>query len=239
MNIVEKPYSTNRLKGSRRLYPSRLSDRYQLLSKFTREVESVLALVVSEGEPLTVVDVGCADKPYRPLLPPGCNYIGVDLPGNVHADLHIDQNGRIDLPDEFADLVLSFQVLEHVVDPAAYLSECVRVLRPDGWLILSTHGHWMYHPDPVDYWRWTAAGLRRTLELAGLRVHEERGVLGLAASGAQLFQDGWMPVLPRILRLPFGLIMQAVIAISDRVAPAAKESPDAAQILTLSRKARP
>ncbi len=44
--------------------------------------------------------------------------------------------------------------------PGLYLSECFRVLRPGGQLLLSTHGVFPYHPDPVDLWRWTCEGLR-------------------------------------------------------------------------------
>jgi len=36
----------------------------------------------------------------------------------------------------FYDVVASFQVLEHVADPRAFVEDCIRVLRPDGRLIL-------------------------------------------------------------------------------------------------------
>ncbi|MFO1256671.1 MAG: class I SAM-dependent methyltransferase [Sphingomonadaceae bacterium] len=46
----------------------------------------------------------------------------------------------LDAPEAF-DVVCSFQVLEHVVDPAAFLHGCLASLRPGGRLIIST-------PDP-------------------------------------------------------------------------------------------
>ena len=33
--------------------------------------------------------------------------------------------------------------------------------RPGGRVLLSTHGAMVYHPNPVDLWRWTGAGLER------------------------------------------------------------------------------
>ena len=36
-----------------------------------------------------------------------------------------------------------------------------RVTRPGGRVLLSTHGAMVYHPNPVDLWRWTRAGLER------------------------------------------------------------------------------
>ncbi len=71
--------------------------------------------------------------------------------------------------------MLSTQVLEHVTDPRLYLAECHRVLRPGGPLLLSTHGIMVYHPDPVDYWRWTGAGLQRAVTAGRVRGRALRG----------------------------------------------------------------
>jgi 2-polyprenyl-3-methyl-5-hydroxy-6-metoxy-1,4-benzoquinol methylase len=68
------------------------------------------------------------------------------------------------------DFVLSSQVLEHVLDPAFYLSECFRVLKPGGKLLVTTHGTFWDHACPHDYWRWTAYGLRQAVENAGFGV---------------------------------------------------------------------
>ena len=55
-------------------------------------------------------------------------------------DLRIRDDGTLDCADGEYDLVASFQVLEHVWDLDAYLGEARRALRPEGWLLLSTHG---------------------------------------------------------------------------------------------------
>lgn len=167
-----------------------------------------------------VLDFGCADRPYRSLLPEGAHYVGADLPGNSDADIAILPDGRLATGDNEFDAVLSTQVLEHVTDPALYLAECLRVLRPGGRLLLSTHGIMVYHPDPVDYWRWTGAGLTRQVERAGLAVRSLTGFMGLAATGLQLFQDAIYWRLPRWLRGICPALMQPLIAYFDR-----KESP--------------
>lgn len=186
-----------------------------LREAIARLIES---LHLREGD--RVLDYGCADMQYRDLFPAGVEVVGADLPGNPVADVAIRPDGSLPLEDASFDAVLSTQVLEHVSDPALYLSECARVLRPGGRLLLSTHGIMIYHPDPVDLWRWTWAGLERIVAEAGLEVVRRDDVMGLATTGAQLFQDG---VYYR-LRGPwrqraFAFAMQGLIGFVSRFEP--------------------
>jgi SAM-dependent methyltransferase len=176
-----------------------------------------LARELDTSSGMRVLDYGCADLPYRHFFPADADYLAADLPGNPQATLDIDSDGSVAVDDASVDVVLSTQVLEHVGDPQAYLAECARVLRPGGQLLLSTHGIMVYHPDPDDYWRWTCAGLRRAVESAGLEVQRFEGVMGLGASGLQLFQDAVYGRLPRRLRAPFALVLQRLIALVDRL----------------------
>jgi SAM-dependent methyltransferase len=163
-----------------------------------------------------VLDYGCADTPYRRLFDADADYVAADLPGNERASLEIGQDGSVPVDDASCDVVLSTQVLEHVADPATYLRECFRVLRPGGRMLLSTHGVMVWHPDPVDYWRWTCEGLRRAVSEAGFEVRRFEGIMGLAATGLQLFQDAVLSRTPRLLQPPLVLVMQALIAAVDR-----------------------
>jgi SAM-dependent methyltransferase len=74
--------------------------------------------------------------------------------------------------DASFDGILSTQVLEHVPDPAFYLRDAFRMLRPGGELLLTTHGSWEDHPCPLDMSRWTAQGLREEVSDAGFEVVE-------------------------------------------------------------------
>lgn len=172
-----------------------------------------------------VLDHGCADKPYRGLFPEGVRFVGADLAGNPDAELEISGDGALAAGDEEFDAVLSTQVLEHATDPATHLAESFRVLRPGGRMLLSTHGIMIYHPDPVDLWRWTAAGLRRIVEDAGFEVEHFEGMMGLAPTGLQLFQDSVYYRLSRPgARNAWARLMQSLIARADRF-----EGPGAAR----------
>lgn len=176
--------------------------------------------------------------PYRPLFEGrAAKYIGVDLDDNPLAQIHDSKDLRMTLVNSTADVVLSTQVLEHVDDPRVYLLECRRVLKPGALLILSTHGHWMYHPDPVDYWGWTKAGLRKLLCEAGFQVSEIHGIMGLAATGIQFVQDDLAPIpMPRLVRLVFVGLMQRLASLVDHLERAAHREANASVFLALGRK---
>lgn len=183
-----------------------------------------------------VLDYGCADVPYRHFFPGSVEYLAADIAGNPDANVLIGAEGTVPVPDRSVDLVLSTQVLEHVTDPAVYLAECHRVLRPGGQLLLSTHGFMVYHPDPVDLWRWTGAGLREAVERTGLRVIRFEGIMGLTATGLQFFQDGlYFRLSPRI-RPAFAYVMQKAVAIADRHESAASRNANALVFALVAQK---
>ena len=163
-----------------------------------------------------LLDFGCADTPYRRFFPRDAEYVAADLPGNPRASLELSAQGTVPAADASFDAVLSTQVLEHVVDPELYLAEAYRVLRPGGRMLLSTHGTFVYHPDPIDLWRWTCAGLQLAVERAGFRVLRFEGIIGPVATGLQLIQDVTYYRLPRPLRPLYALVIQSLARLSDR-----------------------
>jgi SAM-dependent methyltransferase len=207
----------------------RQARRSHHLSYVIGALPAALEQLVSEELPTSgrILDYGCADQPYRGLFDVGADYVAADLPGNPLATTEILPDGTLAEEDDSFDVLLSTQVLEHVEDPAVYLAECFRVLRPGGRMLLSTHGIMVLHPDPVDYWRWTCDGLRRAVEEAGFEVARFEGVVGLAATGLQLFQDGAAAGVPRRLRRPFAFVMQTLIGWADRRQSAASRRQNA------------
>ena len=186
-----------------------------------------------------VLDYGCAEQPYRRLFGAQVEFIGADLPGNPLADVLIAADGTVPVPDSSVNAVLSTQVLEHVADPAVYLAECLRVLKPGGQLLLSTHGLMVYHPDPVDYWRWTSAGLRRAVEMTGFGVIHEEGIMGITAVGLQFVQYAIYHRVPRLVRPLLALFFQSLIAVGDRAEPRASRDGNALVLAVVAEKPRP
>jgi SAM-dependent methyltransferase len=110
-----------------------------------------------------VIDAGCGRAPYRHLLKDSVKYTGIDVESYPEVDLEVSPQGDWPIESESFDVVLSFQVLEHVVETEVYLAELCRVLRPGGMLILSVPFLYHVHGKP-DCRRWTEEGIRKLLE---------------------------------------------------------------------------
>jgi len=190
-----------------------------------------------------VVDLGCGDRPYVPLFEAqGATYVGCDIDGEP--DVRIVPGEPIPLPDGHADVVASFQVLEHVWDVDAYLKEAKRLLSPNGRLLLSTHGTWLYHPHPTDFHRWTRPGLVKTIESSGYVVEHVEGAVGPLAWTTQFRLLGLrhalnaVPMLGRIAVPPMATIMNLRMIVEDLVTPSGITQDNAAMYVVVARPVR-
>ena len=225
------------MKENDRLNPTIFHTRYVVLSQLRDITVKQIKVLTNNRKDLLLVDFGCGDMPYKSVIESMVEkYIGVDLEMNPKADYHIDFDSKTTLPNNYCDIILSNQVLEHVDSPDGYLLEALRILKPGGSIILSTHGYWFYHPTPNDYWRWTSAGLRRVIENIGFEISLFYGILGLAASGLQLFQDGICVKLPKFLVPPFALIMQLLIRLFNQINTQQQRNRDGALYLVVAQK---
>ncbi len=164
----------------KRLYPPFWQHDYHTLIGIKKILECIISKYLAKSKKkLVLLDYGCGNKPYQSLfLPYLSNYIGVDIGDNNQADIIIKESEKIPLKKMTIDAVLSTQVLEHVRDANFYLAECLRLLKRNGLIILSTHGLWPYHKFPKDYRRYTREGLVAEVENAGFKIIDLYSVLG-------------------------------------------------------------
>ncbi len=119
-----------------------------------------------------VLDYGCGGSPYVSLLPQLRPYVRADIGGGPGIDFIIYEEGHVLQPEGSFDVILSTQVLEHIREPARYMAESFRLLRPGGALILTTHGMVREHGCPDDYGRWTPMGLAQVAKSGGFEIEE-------------------------------------------------------------------
>ncbi len=231
---MSQDYRHNASEAIQRTKPSLFHPRYYYLLQLKKLVEYAYNKYLVKEEVL--IDYGCGSMPYRQLFEQKVSeYKGADLSDNPQIQIKLDPLGHLMCDDASANIVLSTQVLEHVDNPDLYLREAYRVLKKDGLLLLTTHGYWMYHPDPYDYWRWTSAGLKKIVENNGFEVIDFRGIIGRSAMGLQLFQDGLMFKVPRIIKPIFIFIMQSLISLFDKTTKQGTKDTDACTFLIVAR----
>jgi SAM-dependent methyltransferase len=143
--------------------------------------ESVMAwagqsLTAAEVAGTHVVEAGAFDvngsaRPYIESLAPA-SYTGVDMRPGPRVDRVMD---AATLGENCADLVVSFEMLEHVQDWRAAMTGLIGAVKPGGLLLVTTRSRGFgYHGYPHDYWRYSTDQMRHILKSAGMDVLEVR-----------------------------------------------------------------
>jgi len=121
-----------------------------------------------------LLDFGCGNKPYKELFEVN-EYIGVDMveSGHNHKNENIDvyYDGKI-LPfqDNHFDSIFSSEVFEHIFNLDEILKELYRVLKTDGYILITIPFVWNEHEVPYDCSRYTSFGINHILEKSGFEI---------------------------------------------------------------------
>ena len=131
-----------------------------------RLLEKLLKRLIASNEYFSIIDLGCGEGTIlyalysKGLLKNASKIIRVDISekrikrlrkfcpfaeGVIGDVLNLRQ-----IPGNFFDVAISSQVIEHVPDDSKMLKEVYRILRPDGYLYVSTvikkrYGIWVYY----------------------------------------------------------------------------------------------
>ena len=104
-----------------------------------------------------VLDIACGEGYGTAALRDAgaSNVIGVDISqmacdharNRYQIDARVGDAENIPLPDNSVDVVVSFETIEHVLNPEKFIDECIRVLAPNGTLVISTPNKPVYSPE--------------------------------------------------------------------------------------------
>lgn len=119
----------------------------------------------------TVLDIGGRDrgKFKKPKLGVD-NWIFADLNEIHNPDIVLDVANMSKINSETIDVINAIELFEHVEEIEKALSECQRVLKTDGKLIISTPFLWQIHADPFDFQRWTSTKWKLELEKRNFEI---------------------------------------------------------------------
>lgn len=182
-----------------------------------------------------VVDLGCGTAPYKAeILRRADEYIGVDWRDGFHDQRNVDLFANLaevlPIESDFADTVTAFEVMEHLPEPGLFLSECRRILRPSGSLILTVPFNWHVHEAPHDYYRYTPYGLAHLLKKAGfedIRIENKTGFWQMWALKFNYHTHGSTRGRLKFLApalIPVWWLAQVLSPTLDRVDPHPEES---------------
>lgn len=176
----------------------------------------VRGLLSPGSTPQRIIDIGCgAGFVTNPLARDGHRVLGVDRSASslaiasraaaragFHAEFSCQDAAALDEPSNSFDMALLLDVLEHVDDLAAVLREAVRVVRPDGLIVVHT-----FNRTPLAYLV-AVLGPRLLTKTCPARLHVYRAFVRpdelralLAAAGAPVAAIAG--VQPRILSRAF------------------------------------
>ena len=120
--------------NTRKLKPKLWHQTYLLNKSISKSLRDVVTRIFSDGKKDRLLDVGCGSTPYRDLFDPLVeSYTGCDM-YPLSKDVVACSADNLAFEDNFFDVVVNFQVLEHVEHPWLVVKECARVIKPGGGL---------------------------------------------------------------------------------------------------------
>jgi len=152
-------------------------------------IRKVLHLLKNRN-PGLCVDLGyCRGSFADYLLAQGWRCIGIDIVRRITYETGIytiqsDLFGDFPILDNSVDLITAGELIEHMTDETIFLQECWRVLKPGGWLALTTPNMSfllnrvlvplgkmpMFVYAPYHYRIFNLAALRRVLQESGFNI---------------------------------------------------------------------
>ena len=128
------------------------------------------------------------------------NYIGCDMREGPGVD-RIENLEKLTFENESIGTILMLDTIEHVAPLQKSMEEIQRVLKPGGWLVMTSVMDFPIHDYPEDYWRFTPKGFEYLLKNFPSQSVFFQGppffphaVLGIAQKGEF---EGDLPLFPK------------------------------------------
>lgn len=142
-----------------------------------------------------ILDLGCGQKPFRNIFR-NSEYVGIDFENfsqnkdssggkpDFYFGREYENNMKLPFGDGSFNHCVSFQVLEHHPEPEIMAGEMARIVKKDGFILVSCPFIYALHEEPDDYQRLTHYKLKYIFEKNGCTMVEvkKQGTLFSAIS---------------------------------------------------------
>lgn len=149
---------------------NKFSEHINVLSGFNQEVKAKLQAFREEHDHAPkFLDVGGRFGERKKEFATNFDYCVMDIEdgGGPNPTVVGDICHCPEIESDQFDVVFSHSVFEHLAEPWNAAKECYRITKPGGLLLHIAPFSWRYHPCPIDYFRFSAQGLRFLFERAG------------------------------------------------------------------------
>lgn len=126
----------------------------------------------------TVLDIGGRDRgKFKKPKDKVEKWIFADIEEKHRPDVVLDVAEMDRIENDSIDVINAVELFEHVSKPGKGLSECFRVLKKNGTMILAVPFLFPVHDDPYDFQRWTKNKWEDELIKTGFKI-EKLEVMG-------------------------------------------------------------
>jgi len=125
-----------------------------------------------------VLDIGGRDRgAFKKPKDKVEKWIFADIETKYKPDIVVDVADMQNIDTESIDIINAVELFEHVEKIQQGISECYRILKKSGKLILSVPFLFPVHADPYDFQRWTLTKWKKELNKSGFTIekHEITG----------------------------------------------------------------
>lgn len=153
------------------------------------------------------LDIGCGNRPYESIFSSVNQYIGTNsasyyensLSSVGEENVAVDDGTDLPFDDDQFDSVLNFQVLPVFENPNDFIKEVGRVIKNNGYFLLTTDFLYPIWNAPFNFWRTTKFGLEKLAENNGFEVVNIEAFGGYWQMQARLLDRYFLNLLPQFL----------------------------------------
>ena len=192
------------------------------MTPWRKELHKKLADVPFSGR---VLDLGGDKRSEYQVFLKSANVEVVNIAKDAQPDHTFDLENTFPLPNGTYDFVMCMNILEHIYNTSHFLSECRRVLKPGGTLVVAVPFIMQVHPSPRDYFRFSKEALQQLMSIAGFRdVMIEAVGRGPFTASAQITYNPLSKIpLANALNLLQAKILDSLLRLFDRKGTYSKE----------------
>jgi len=152
-----------------------------------------------------VLDIGGRDRgKFKKPKDKVEKWIFVDIEEKHNPDIVLDVADMNKIESESIDTINTLELFEHVGYPEKGLKECYRVLKNNGYMIISVPFLFPIHADPHDFQRWTEDKWKQVLQEIGFSI-EKFEIMGRYFTVLADMKRTCIKSMPRPLRYVFYL----------------------------------